>query len=66
MAKVAHLYGMTPAEAMQLSDKQVSFMLDHAETTATQLLANNASFQQALTTQLAPATRAVREQLGNG
>jgi len=64
MSKVAQLYGMSVNEAMKLSTSQVQFMLEHAQTTAQGLLANNAAFKQALGVKLAPVTRAVRDQIG--
>ena len=63
MCRVAQLYGMSVNEALRLTDSQVNFMLEQADLTAKQMLANNPSFQQALANNLAATRRAVRAQL---
>jgi hypothetical protein len=64
MSKVAQIYGLSVNEALKLSDAHVQLMIEHAETTATDLLASNAGFKQALSQKLAGVKRAVRNEIG--
>jgi hypothetical protein len=66
VSKLAQIYGMTVNEAMRLTEAQVQLMNEHAEKMATELLANNASFKQALSQKVAGVKRAVRAELGGG
>jgi hypothetical protein len=64
MSKVAQIYGMSVNEALKLSDAHVQLMIEHAETTANELLQANAGFKQALGQRLANVKRAVRNEIG--
>jgi uncharacterized membrane protein len=66
MSRLMSIYGLTANEALQLTDSQVAFMLDHATVTAEKLLANNSSFKQALGQSLSPVARAVRSEVDSG
>lgn len=64
MSKLAQIYGLTVNEALKLTDGQVNLMMEQAEKAATDLLANNAAFKNALSQRVAGVKRAVRSELG--
>jgi len=66
MCKVMQLYGLTPDEALKLTDSQINLMLEQADNVAASLLSNNPTFKQALNQRLAPVKRAVRAVLEDG
>ena len=66
MALVADLYGLSVNEAMNLSDKETSFLLEKATHTMLNLAATSKPMQDILRGQLAPTLHKVREARGGG
>ena len=60
MSIVAHLYGLDPAEAMNLSEKEVAYMLDAAEITLLNHTMASGDMKTLVQERLSPTLRAVR------
>lgn len=61
MALVADIYGLTPEEAMNLSDKETSYLLEKAQNTLTHMASTSPEMQALVRAQLAPTLKSVRD-----
>ena len=64
MALVADIYGLNVSEAMNLSDKETSFLLDKAQVTMMSMASTSPAMQELLRGQLTPTLRKVRDARG--
>ncbi len=65
MALVADIYGLSVNEAMQLSEKETSFLLEKASVTMLSMAATSPAMQELLRGQLSPTLRRVRDARGS-
>jgi hypothetical protein len=64
MALVAELYGLDVSEAMNLTEKETSFLLEKAQNTLMTMALTTPAMQELVRGQLAPTIRKVREARG--
>ncbi len=60
MALVADIYGLDVTEALNLSEKETTFMLEKAQLTMLSMASTSPAMQELLRGQLAPTLRNVR------
>jgi hypothetical protein len=65
MGLVAEIYGLDVEEAMNLSEKETTFLLEKAQVTMMSLATSSPAMQELLRGQLAPTLRRVRDVRGS-